>query len=138
MLPSDDVDGHLNFYSEMIEDVKEDGIGEEAVAKIGSVDGIAEQIIGEAPFSAVARNYEKGKEKSKSYNPILFIFLSPLLVIAFALIFVLYVILFSVIISIWAIFVTFVICAVACFVWGVVMIFSIFPLLGHRWAQDFF
>ena len=43
-LPQDDIEERLIFYSEMIEDRKEEGLSEEeAVAAIGSVDEIVAQ-----------------------------------------------------------------------------------------------
>ena len=51
-LPQSDLDERLLFYSEMIDDRMEDGLTEEeAVAGIGSVDEIVEQIMAEIPLS---------------------------------------------------------------------------------------
>ena len=62
-LPSDEVDERLNFYSEIISDRIEDGMPEEeAVAKMGTVDEVAEQIIGDIPLSSIL------KKKIKSRN----------------------------------------------------------------------
>ena len=55
-LPQDEVEERLNFYSEMIEDRMEEGISEEeAVAAIGPIDEIAEQIIADIPLAKMQR-----------------------------------------------------------------------------------
>ena len=53
-LPSQEVDERLNFYSEMIDDRIEEGISEEdAIAQIGTVDGVATQIVADIPLSKI-------------------------------------------------------------------------------------
>ncbi|MBP3250195.1 MAG: hypothetical protein J6M48_07585 [Ruminococcus sp.] len=55
-LSQSDIDERVEFYSEMINDRMEDGLSEEeAVAEIGSVDGIVEQIMGEIPITALVK-----------------------------------------------------------------------------------
>ncbi|MBR4295688.1 MAG: DUF1700 domain-containing protein, partial [Clostridia bacterium] len=55
-LPQKEIEERLNFYSEMIEDRMEEGLSEEeAVAAIGSVDEIAEQIVADTPLSKIAK-----------------------------------------------------------------------------------
>ena len=55
-LPEKEVDDRLNFYIEMIDDIIEEGLSEEeAIAKIGSVDEIADQIIADIPFTKIAK-----------------------------------------------------------------------------------
>ncbi len=112
-LPQDEVEERLNFYSEMIEDRMEEGLLEEqAVAAIGSVDDIAEQIIAETPFSRIAKEKIKRKRRLKTWEIVLLAIGSPiwvsLLLAAAAVVFSLYIVLWSVIVSLWAVFVAFV------------------------------
>ena len=63
-LPRFEVEEHIGFYVEMIEDRMEDGMTEEeAVAAAGSIDDIAEEIIADIPLYKIAK--EKIKPKSK-------------------------------------------------------------------------
>ncbi|HBB19073.1 MAG TPA: hypothetical protein DCZ62_01395, partial [Ruminococcus sp.] len=67
-LSQSDIDERVEFYSEMINDRMEDGLSEEeAVAEIGSVDGIVEQIMGEIPITALVREKVKPKRKLKAW-----------------------------------------------------------------------
>ena len=69
-LPQDEVEERLNFYSEMIEDRIEEGFSEEdAVAAVGSVDEIAEQIVAQIPLSKMAMEKIKPKRKLTSRKP---------------------------------------------------------------------
>ena len=55
-LPRNEVEERLNFYSEMIEDRMEDGLSEEeAVAAVGSIDEIAEQITADIPLIKIVK-----------------------------------------------------------------------------------
>jgi len=112
-LPPDDVDNRLNFYSEMIDDLVEEGLGEEeAVGRIGSVGDIVAQILTEDTAQT-----KKPKEPKKCgiLEITLLVLGSPiwvsLLIAAFAVIFSLYASLWSVIVSFWAVFVSLVGCA---------------------------
>ena len=53
-LPQEDIDERLAFYSEMIDDRMEEGITEEdAVAGLGTVDSVVEQIMSEIPLTVM-------------------------------------------------------------------------------------
>ncbi len=55
-LPVEDVERSIAYYREMIDERVEDGMSEEeAVAALGSVDEIAEQILSEVPLHALVR-----------------------------------------------------------------------------------
>lgn len=109
-LPQNEIEERLNFYSEMIEDRIEEGVSEEeAVAQIGTVDEIAEQIIADIPLTKIAKEKIKPKRRIKAWEIVLLILGSPLwlsvLIAIFAVIFSFYVCLWAVIISLWASFV---------------------------------
>lgn len=115
-LPKQDVEEHLNFYSEMIDDRMEEGrTEEEAVADIGSVEEIATQIIADIPLIKIAKERIKPKRRFKAWEIVLLVLGSPiwlsLAIAAFAVILSLYVVLWSVVLSIWAVFVSLVVCS---------------------------
>ena len=106
-LPENDIEERLNFYSEMIDDMIEEGLSEEdAVESIGSVDDIASQIISET--SNMKKDKKKSKRRLKGWEIALIIVGAPLwvplLIALISMIFSLYSILWSVIVSLWSIF----------------------------------
>ena len=65
-LPSDEIEECIGFYVEMIEDGVEDGISEEeAVARIGKIDEIVDQIIAGIPFTKIAKEKIKPKRSPR-------------------------------------------------------------------------
>ena len=97
-LPKEEVKEHLAFYDEMIDDRIEDGLTqEEAAAAVGSVEEIAEQILGTIPENTPVRQ----KRKWAAWEITLLILGSPvwfsLLVAAFAVV-------LSAIVSLWSVF----------------------------------
>lgn len=108
-VPEDEIDERLSFYSEMIDDRIEDGISEEdAVAEIGSVESIAEQILADIPLSKIAKEKIKKRRRLRAWEIVLLAAGSPiwlaLLIVALAVILVLYVSIWAVVISLWAVF----------------------------------
>ena len=89
-LPPEDINEHLNFYAEMINDKIEDGIAEEdAVREIGTPDSVASAIICDTPLSTIAKKAATDSKKHLSATEIVLIVLgSPiwlaLLISAFA------------------------------------------------------
>ena len=128
-LTQNEVDERLNFYSEMIEDMVEEGFSEEeAVNKIGNVNDISEQIISEIPLTKIAKERIKPKRKVKPWETTLIVVGSPiwisLLVAFFSVILALYVSLWSILISLWAVFASLIACGFAtCFV-GIAFCFT--------------
>ena len=107
-LPKSDLDERLLFYSEMIEDRMEDGLTEEeAVAGIGSVDEIIEQLMAEIPLSRLVNEKVKQRRSLKAWEILLLVLGSPvwlpLLIAAFAVCLSLYIVLWAVLISVWAV-----------------------------------
>ena len=114
-LPKQDIDERLVFYSEMIDDRIEEGYTEEeAVSDIGSVDEIAEQIIGDIPLSEIAKERLKPKRRLEGREIVLLVLGSPiwlsLAIAAIAVIISLYAVLLSCVISLVAVFVALVAC----------------------------
>ena len=107
-LPKQELDERLLFYGEMIDDRVEDGLTEEeAVAGIGSVDEIVEQILGEVPLSALVKEKVRQRRALKAWEIILIVLgfpvWLPLLIAAFAIVLSLYISLWAIMISIWAV-----------------------------------
>ena len=110
-LPPTDIEEHLAFYIEMIEDRMEDGLSEEdAVAAVGSVDQIVSQIRHNIGVDA-SQMAQSGRSKKLGLGWLMLIILgSPLwlslVIAAFAVVISLYAVLWSLIISLWAVFVS--------------------------------
>ena len=124
-LPREDVEERLAFYAEMIDDRTEEGMSEEeAVAGIGGVDEVTEQIFAETPLSVIVREKIKPKRSLKAWEIVLIVLgfpvWFPLLVAAAAVVFSLYVVLWALIICLWAVEATFAACALACIAAAVV------------------
>lgn len=121
-LSKEDAHERLTFYSEMIEDRMEEGLSEEeAVAAVGSVDEIAQQILADFPSS------EKPK-KLETWEILLLVLGFPLwlslLLTALAVIISVYVSIWSVVVSLWAVFISVAACAVGGSALGVGLIAS--------------
>lgn len=117
-LPGNEAEERLRFYSEMIEDRVEEGLSEEeAVAAVGAVDQIADQILSDAPLKKNVNNQQKMQTQRKRWQTLLLVLGSPiwisLLVAVFTVIFSVYVSAWAVIVSLWACFVSVAICAIA-------------------------
>lgn len=128
-LPKKELEDRIGFYAEMIDDMIDDGLGEEeAVASIGSVDEIAEQIISEIPISKIAKERIKPKKKRSALAITLIAVGSPiwflLLVSAFAVIISLYVSIWVVAISFWAVLASFAACAPAGVAGGIIIMIT--------------
>ncbi len=116
-LPQDDIEERLIFYSEMIEDRKEEGLSEEeAVSAVGTVDEIVTQVVAETPFAKIAKERIKSKRRLSAGEIVLLALGSPvwlsLGIAAFAVILSLYISLWAVIISLWAVFASFAACSI--------------------------
>ena len=126
-LPLEEVEERIGFYIEMIEDRMEDGLSEkEAILAVGSVDGIAEQILADIPLVKIAKERMKPKRRLSVLEKVLLALGSPiwlsLAVAAIAVVVSLYVSLWAVIISLWAVFGSLCACAICGIVMGVVYI----------------
>lgn len=125
--PREDIEERLTFYGEMIADRMEDGLSEEeAVAAIGTVEKIVEQIVADVPLAQLAKEKLRSKRRLKAWEIVLLVLGSPiwasLLIAALAVILSLYVSAWAVIVSLWAAFVSVAACALAGVPMGVVLI----------------
>ena len=118
-LPAVEKEERLRFYSEIIEDRTEEGLTEEeAVAAIGTVRDIAEQITAEYPDETA----EKPKKRN-FWTVLLLILSSPiwiaLMASAFAVVLSLYISLWAIVISLWAVFASLAACGLAGVIGGI-------------------
>lgn len=129
-LPQRELEEHLGFYSEMIDDRIEEGhTEEEAVADLGAVENIAAQIIAEIPFARIARERIRPKRALKAWELVLLalgapIWLSLLIAVA-TVILSIYVVLWSAIASLWAVFASFAACALGGAAGGLVLMIGV-------------
>ena len=139
-LPHSDAQDRLNFYSEMIDDLIEEGLTEEqAVLKVGNADDIAREIVTDDSFNDILEEkLEPKKNTTKGWQLALLIIGSPiwfsLLVAFFAVAFSLVVTLFAVSISLiavlWAVFGSLIACAIASVIYCFILIFTGNALTG--------
>lgn len=134
-LPPDEVDEHLRFYSEMIEDRMEEGLSEEAaVEAVGSVEEIAAQINAEISPNKIAKKPAVTKRHLKTWEIVLLIIGVPvwgaLLIGALAVVFSVYISWWSVIISLWAAFGAVIACAFGGILSGIVLALGGKTLIG--------
>lgn len=126
-LSATEIDEHISFYREMIDDRMEEGLSEEdAVSAVGSVDDIIARILEETPLMQIAKQKLTPKRKIRAWEIILLILGSPiwlsLLVSLLAVLLSLYVSLWAVIISLWAVFVSLAASSVGCIAAAIVVI----------------
>ncbi|NLV50547.1 MAG: DUF1700 domain-containing protein [Clostridiales bacterium] len=110
-LPADEVQRTVTYYSEIIYDRIEDGMGEEeAVAGLGNVSDIADQIIMYTSLSAIVKTRVRGRRLSALAVVLLIIgspVWLPLLITAFAILLTIYVVLWSVVAVFWSVVISF-------------------------------
>ena len=119
----------LEFYNEMINDRVEDGFSEEdAVARLGTVDEIADEIISDYPLAKLAREKLQRKNKPAAWKAwtlwLTSVVWIPLLIALFAVIISLYAAVWSVIATFWASFAAFVVAAPGGVVLGFIYMFA--------------
>ena len=108
LLPPQDIEDRILFYREMIDDRIDDGMPEEAaVAAVGTVDDIANQVMSEIPLSKLVMQSVQPK-KERSIGTIILIIAGaplwiPVLIAAFAVLLSLYITLWAVQLSFWAV-----------------------------------
>ena len=129
VLPHEDIEERIAFYSEIIEDKIEEGLPEEeAVNEIGSVEEIVSGIIADIPLSKLVKEKIKPKRTLSALEMLLIVLgipvWFPLLSAAGAVVLALYVAIWSVIISLWAIFASFIGCAIGGTGSGIVLAFT--------------
>ena len=130
-LPEADIQCSLDYYSEMIDDRMEDGLTEEeAVAAIGNLEEIVQQIMGETPRPPVVvepvKKEKPAKDNTKIWLIILLILGSPVLISlaasAAATVLSVYVSLWTVVIVLYAGFLALAVSSVGCIVGSFFMV----------------
>ena len=106
-LPESELEERIAFYSEMIDDrVDEGATEEEAVASLGPVEPIVDQVVSEIPLTRIVREKRSQGRRMKGGEIALLILgfplWFPLLIAAAAIVFAFYVVLWSAAICLWA------------------------------------
>lgn len=107
-LPQGDIDNYGEYYAEMIDDRVEDGLTEqEAVADIGELDAILQQILGDASLTQLVRVRAKRARALTAWEIILLILGSPIWlplgITAIAVAIMLYIVAWALIVSLYAV-----------------------------------
>ncbi len=107
-LPQDDIEQSLAFYSEMIDDRVEDGLSEtEAVAAVGPIDEIADQILTQIPLTKLVKTRLKPRRALRGWEIALLVLgfpaWFPLLITAVVLVFTLFAVLWVLVAVCWAV-----------------------------------
>lgn len=78
-LPKEEVTKQCDYYSELLDDMKEDGMTEEeAVEQLGSIDDISQNIIQEMPLSYLVSSRMKPKNGWSVFTIIMVVLASPI------------------------------------------------------------
>ncbi len=128
-LPKKEVNERLAFYTEMIDDLIEEGLTEsDALNKIGSVEDIARQITEEIPLGKIIIDKVTPKRKLTAWEIVLLVVGSPiwfsLLISLLAVIFSVYVSIWAVVVSCWSVFVSLAVTSPVMLVYFVVLLFG--------------
>lgn len=106
-LPEADRQSSLDFYAEMLDDLTEGGMTQqEAVASLGSVDAIVQEILMDTPLPKLIKAKMKPKRRMRAWEIVLIAVGSPvwfpILIAIFAVALSLYITLWAVVISLYA------------------------------------
>lgn len=106
-LPQADIDRSIDYYTEIIDDCMEDGMDEEsAVASLGSLDDIVNEIFMATPLPRLVKARVKPSHSLKAWEIILLILGAPLwlglLITAVCVIFTFYVVIWSIAFAVFA------------------------------------
>lgn len=131
--PQENVEQHLCFYAEMIDDRIEEGFSEEqAVADLGPVDEILSQIASEIPLSKIVKESVRPKRRLRTWETVLLILGAPLwlslIIAAFAVVLSVFIVIWSAVISLWAIEVSLWACIPAFIAAAVIFLWQGYPL----------
>ncbi|MBQ9513976.1 MAG: DUF1700 domain-containing protein [Clostridia bacterium] len=108
-----DLNERISFYSEMIDDLMENGkTEEEAVSELGSIDEIVKQVISETPLLSVVKEKIRPKKTMSTAEKILIVLgfpvWFPLLITVLALAFTFYVLLWVGVIVVYSVEISFI------------------------------
>ena len=123
-LPPEEIEERLGFLAEMIDDRMEEGAGEEeAVAKMGSLDEVATQIVSDIPLLTIAKQKIKPKKRLGTGTIVLLAVGSPvwgsILIAMLAAVFAVYVSVWAAVVSLWSVFAALAGCALGGLVGGI-------------------
>jgi len=126
-LPQQTVERTVEYYSELIADSVEDGMGEEeAVARLGSLEEIVANVVKDTPLSQIVQTrVQEKKAKGVSGWVIALLILGapvwlPLFIAALVVLFALFIALWAVVIALWAVVAAVILAALAAMVGGVI------------------
>lgn len=107
-IPQGDIEERISFYSEMIDDRVEEGLTEEqAVAKLGTLEGITQQIMSEIPLTRLVKEKVRPNRTLRAWEIVLLVLglpmWLPLLIALLGIVFSVYLVIWSLIFSVWAI-----------------------------------
>ena len=127
-LPGKEAEEQIDFYSEMIDDLIEEGCSEaEAVAKIGPVEKLVGRILTDIPLSVLIKDRVRPQKRLSVLTIILLSLGSPvwlaLVISAFAVVISVYASVWACLVSLWATFVAVGVAAVGGLFLGVINIF---------------
>lgn len=116
-LPKEDIEEHLNFYSEMIDDRIEEGLTEEeAVSQSGTVNEIISDILNETSIIKLVKEKVTPKRTLQTWEIVLLVLGSPiwfsLLIAVVSVIFSGYIVIWSMIVSLFAVLVSLGVCSI--------------------------
>jgi len=128
-LPSEEIDKQTAYYSELIDDMTEDGMTEyEAVARLGSVQEIYENILQEMPLPLLVKTRARPKGGWSALTIILIILGFPIwfsvLAAVFAVVLGIYVSIWAIAIALFAAVLAIAVCAIALAVFFFILLFS--------------
>ena len=133
-LPQDEIDRSVMFYDEMIEDRKEDSMGEEdAVTALGDIDTIVEQIMLDRPLPTLMREKIRPKRRLTPLETVLIVVGFP---IWFSLLIAFFAVIVAVYVSIWAVIISLYATVLGLAIGGVggviitLISFGVYPFLG--------
>ncbi|MBQ7133242.1 MAG: DUF1700 domain-containing protein [Ruminococcus sp.] len=107
-LPDEDINKSIDYYCELIDDYIEDGKSEEeAVAALGNIDDIVNQIYTDIPLSKIVKAKVKPNRALRAWEIILLVLGSPIwlsiMIAVLAVVFSVYIVLWSVVISLYSV-----------------------------------
>ena len=132
-LPQSEREKSLAYYAEMLDDMTENGCTEEeAVAQLGPIEKIAEEILLDAPLTTLMLAKAKPKHTMQAWEIVLLVIGAvvwlPLLIAFFAVVLSVYVCIWAVIISLFAVVLAFAVSAVAVPIGIAVLIWKVAPI----------
>ena len=130
-----DREERVAFYGEMIDDFIDEGISEEAaVEKVGPIDRIVNEVLGDTPLFELLKRKVKPKRRLEGWEIALIAITSPIwlsmAISAVSVIISLFVTMWSVIVSLWAVLLACGASAAAGVLGGILVSFTKTPLLG--------